>query len=118
HKFAAWGLSLAACGLNDYEAASAYLRDGFAYHQARLGRLGVLLCLPVAALVTAHQGHHARALEWLALAFTHPICASGWMHKWPLLKRFRGDLENALGPEAYAAAWERGKLLDVDEIKL
>ena len=55
-----------------------------------------------------------RAVELLALAFTHPVSASGWMEKWPLLDRIRGELEQTLGAVEYTAAWERGTQMNLD----
>jgi ATP/maltotriose-dependent transcriptional regulator MalT len=55
-------------------------------------------------------------VEWLALAFNHPIGASGWIEKWPLLARLRIELEQALGSQDYQAAWERGRVLDADVV--
>ncbi len=57
------------------------------------------------------EGQPERALEWLGLAFAHPLRASGWMEQWPLLTRWRGDLERTLGAQVYRAAWQRGARL-------
>ncbi len=58
----------------------------------------------------------AHAVELLALAFTHPKSATGWMEKWPLLTRLRESLLNDLGEETFNAAWERGKQLDLETV--
>ncbi len=69
--------------------------------------------LPVIALLLVHEGQKERAVELLALAFTHPLSPTGWMEQWPLLTEVRAELEAELGAEIYQSAWERGKALDV-----
>lgn len=111
---ATWGLSMAACGLDDFEAAREYLHMSAKLHVTIHGMPGIVGCFPVAAAILAHRGEGIRAAELLGLAFTHPIRASGWMEKWPLLARLRADLERSLGPESYRVAWTRGTQLDAE----
>ena len=115
-KLAAWGVAIASCGLGDYEAARANLSLAFKYLTNVQGTVGEVVSLPIAAIICAHQSQPVRAVELLALAFTHPVRASGWMEKWPLLDRLQADLELTLGSEAYSAAWERGKHLNLDSV--
>jgi ATP/maltotriose-dependent transcriptional regulator MalT len=115
-KLAAWGAAIASCGLGDYEAARAHLSVAFKYLTNIQGTVGEVVSLPIAAIICAHQGQPVRAVELLALAFTHPVRASGWMERWPLLDRLQTDLELTLGSEAYSAAWERGKQLSIDSV--
>ena len=114
--FAAWGMCLVVCGLDDVET----LRERFPAalrHSTKLrGEVGIALCLPPAAILLAREGQPERAVEWLALAFTHPIRASGWMEKWPLLDRWRAEMRDALGAAVYDAAWERGTRLDLEAV--
>ena len=112
--YAAWGAAVAACGLEDYDTAATSFAVGLGVPDIQ-GTVGIILCLPVAAILLAHQSSPVRAVELLALAFTHPVRAFGWMEKWPLLTRFQMALKQQLGPEVYAAAWERGRLLDADK---
>jgi len=109
---ATWGLSIAACGLGEYDAAREYLHQSFEMHVEIHGMPAVVGSFPMAAAILANRGELVRAVELLALAFTHPVRAFGWMEKWPLLARLRADLERTLGSESYAAAWERGKGMD------
>jgi hypothetical protein len=64
----------------------------------------------------AHEGTGERdkegTVELLALAFHHPASPRGLLEKWLLFIRLRAELEAELGPEIYAAAWERGRALD------
>ena len=113
---ARWSLSMAACGMGDYGAAASFLSATLRFLSTIHGLVGIIGALPVAAIVLANRGDSVRAVELLALAFTHPVRADGWMRKWPLLMRLCADLERALGPTAFSAAWERGKLLDAEVV--
>ncbi len=115
-ELAAWGLSIAACGLGDYAAAGEYLSMAFKYIFHSRGLTGIIAGLPIAAIVLAHRGDREYAVELLALALTHPVCAAGWMEKWLLLSRWRADQERLLGSEVYSAAWERASLLDAEAV--
>ena len=113
---AAWGSAVAACGLGDYDAARESLAQSLRHMIDYRGLTGTIACMPVAAIILAHQGSPARAVELLALAFIHPARAAGWMEKWSLLTRLRSELELVLGCDAYLAAWDRGIALDVDAV--
>lgn len=110
------GLAMAACGLENYAAArerlKAWLKSGNPLHTPK----GLLSCLPVVAILYASQEDGERAVEILALAFTHPQSPAGWIRQWPLLTRWQTELETNLGPERYAAAWDRGKKLDIETV--
>jgi predicted ATPase/DNA-binding CsgD family transcriptional regulator len=111
-----WGLPLAACGLEDYETADAANRRALQFAR-RLNAPGRYLWhLPAACVILAHKGEIERTAEMLGLVFTHPASAPAWMEKWPLLARLRTDLEMQLGKDDYAAAWERGKGLDLEAV--
>ncbi|MCP4358399.1 MAG: hypothetical protein GY796_10325 [Chloroflexi bacterium] len=72
-------------------------------------------CLPAAALIAAADGNLEQATELLALAFHHPVAATGWLEVFPLITRLRARLEAELPAGVFAAAWERGKVLDLGE---
>ena len=72
-------------------------------------------CLPAAALLAAADGRLEHAAEYLALAFHHPASATGWLEKFSLITRLRRRLEKELSEKDLAAAWERGKTLDLVE---
>jgi DNA-binding CsgD family transcriptional regulator len=115
-KLAAWGIGIASCGLGDYEEARVQLSLAFRYLTHILGTVGDIASLPVVAIIYAHQGQPVRAVELLALAFTHPVSASSWMKKWPLLDRLQAELEQTLGAEDFSAAWKRGTFLNLDVV--
>jgi len=110
------GLAMAACGLENYAAAREHiqtlLKSGSPWHTAR----GLMSCLPVLAILYASQDEAERAVEVLALAFTHPTSPTAWMEKWMLLKRLQTKLETDLGSERYEAAWERGTKLGLETV--
>jgi predicted ATPase/DNA-binding CsgD family transcriptional regulator len=107
-------LSLAACGLGDYPRAQKGLITILYYTVRRQFIVWTITVLPVAAIIEAHTGAKEHAVELLGLAFTHP--SSPWMEKWPLLTRLRADLRADLGDDAYHAAWERGRQLDLETV--
>jgi predicted ATPase/DNA-binding CsgD family transcriptional regulator len=107
------GLCIAAYGSDQFEQAQQYLclrLQSLVGQDAR----DLVFTMPVAALLLAHHGMKTRAVEILGLAFNHPENPTGLMERWPLLSRLRADLEAELGPLVYAAAWERGKTLDLE----
>jgi predicted ATPase/DNA-binding SARP family transcriptional activator/pimeloyl-ACP methyl ester carboxylesterase/tRNA A-37 threonylcarbamoyl transferase component Bud32 len=69
--------------------------------------------LPVTAVLLGRSQAKERAVELLALAQTHPLSATGWLAHWPLLVEVQAGLERELGADAYQAAWDRGKGLDL-----
>lgn len=76
----------------------------------------VWLAAPTAALIEWYEGNAARAVELLALTLTGPhLPPVGWVEQAPLFQRVRAELQAALGPGTYAAAWERGSRLDIGE---
>jgi ATP/maltotriose-dependent transcriptional regulator MalT len=60
----------------------------------------------------ARDGELEFAAELLGLALTYRDAAMDWTQRWALLNRFRAELEQQLGSQAYAAAWERGTRRD------
>ena len=115
-KLATWGLAVASCGLGHYEGARAQLSTALHYLSSVQGVVGQLASLPVAAIIYAHQGYAVRAVEWLALALSHPVSNPGWMAKWPLLDRLQEKLKQTLGTNEFSAAWQRGQYLDLQDV--
>ena len=70
----------------------------------------------VHAILLAHEGNMIPAVERLSLAFSQPAHLIGWMKQWALLERLQASLKDELGAEVYNAAWERGKVLDLDAV--
>ena len=68
-------------------------------------------CLPGSFSMLLYRTEAIRAAETLGLMCTHPASFTEWLENWPLLNRLRRQLEDELGSEVYAAAWERGTML-------
>jgi predicted ATPase/DNA-binding CsgD family transcriptional regulator len=114
--FASIGLAIAAYGLGEYQSACRYLIMALGNRGAKPSVVWLTLCLPTAAMMYAHRGYHERAVELLAFAFTHPVRATGWMERWQLLNQAMVALKSELGAGVYAAAWERGSTLLIEDV--
>jgi hypothetical protein len=111
------GLALVYCDFQDYVEAR---QQSLTYLRASIQMKGdgqITWGLPPAAVALGNLGRSAEAAEVLALAYTHPASATGWLDEWALLGEFRRQLENDLGNEAFSAAWERGKSLTFDAVQ-
>ncbi|MBL8130769.1 MAG: AAA family ATPase [Anaerolineae bacterium] len=110
---AARALAMAFCGLGEFSQARRQISLVFT-QETRPGMR--LLILPLCALVLEDEGDLEGAAELLALSFTHPASATGWLDRWTLIQRLRRHLEEHLGAAAFATAWERGAASDLDEM--
>lgn len=110
------GLGMAACGLENYSDAIKYMQDMFhansPWHTAR----GLTACLPVLAIVHAHQGNSEQAVEVLAFATAHPMNPSVWIDQWALVARLQKRLKTELTVAAFETAWEHGEMLELDTV--
>jgi hypothetical protein len=70
--------------------------------------------LCISPLILSRIAKKERAVELLALIQHHLAIPEGWRKNWPLLSRLRSQLEKELSPEAYRAAWERGRRLELE----
>lgn len=107
-----WGTAIAAADLNRHEQAWRALREAFAGAQRMASPAMFTWLLPVAALLTAHDGALERAAELLSLSRSHPLSPQGWMEHWQPLVR----LEARLNTPAFAAARRRGAGLAIDAV--
>jgi DNA-binding CsgD family transcriptional regulator len=111
------GAALSAFTEGEYQAARRHFQTLLKRTMATSNRpLCLAICLPVGVLMLAHEGEKQRAVELLGLAFSHPMSATGWLEKWPLLTRLSTQLEAELGVETYTMAWERGKTLELEAV--
>lgn len=110
------GLAIGYCGVGDYQAARRSLKPTLESAQALRGPAFATLCLPVMAVIRAHEAEPEEALSLLALAFTHPASTPTWLEKWPLLIDLQAELQAELGPETYARVWREGKELSLDMV--
>ena len=106
-------LAVAACGLEDDALLSSQLIPMLAVADLTQRVIWLLVCLPCAAVFLALSNQPARAVEVLALGWTHPKAPTGWLDRWSLLTQLRADLEARLGSRAFKAAWARGAQRDL-----
>jgi predicted ATPase/DNA-binding CsgD family transcriptional regulator len=105
------GLAFAACGRGDVDAAQARLDAILAPIVSMAGPRGLLTCLPVLAVLSAHADRKLEAVQWLAVASNTSEETRAWVSIWPLTKRLVVNLEADLGAEAYGEAWQQGLAL-------
>lgn len=111
-----FGLAVASFGAGDYAVTRRQARAALAQAMQLRSPAFSVLCLPVISIVLAHEAEPERSLELMALALTHPASTPGWIEKWPLMAELRSVLETELGAQDYAAAWNRGRSLDLDRV--
>jgi predicted ATPase/DNA-binding CsgD family transcriptional regulator len=110
------GLTFAVCGLGDYSSASRHLQDALQTSPPYRNPVMMILCVPAAALILAHEGEPERAMELLALAFHHPASPIKLLEKWQQITDLRTALETQLNPEAVAAANASGQALNFEDV--
>jgi predicted ATPase/DNA-binding CsgD family transcriptional regulator len=109
------GLAIACCGSQDMTSSKHYIREAMKQATALRIPAFIVLCLPLTSIVLAYEAEPERAVELLALAYTHPASSLGWIKKWPLIIQLESELENELGEAEFHALWERGKQLDLEQ---
>lgn len=109
------GLSIAYCGEDDYCGAKIHVRAALKEAASLRNPAFSLLCLPVIGIIIASEGSLLSAVELMGLAFTHPDSTLDWIKKWALIRQVEADLQAELGAADYAAAWEGGKRLHVEQ---
>jgi hypothetical protein len=72
------------------------------------------MCLVLATVICLGGADPERATEHLGYCFAQPAHLTAWLHHWPLLNELRGQLQAKLGDVVYAAAWARGRALDLN----
>jgi tetratricopeptide (TPR) repeat protein len=111
-----WALATAYCGLDQPEPAWLHILAGLSHsHRYRWPAVTTWL-LPVISLALAQQGQSERAVEFLSLFLNHPLSATWWTENWTLLSEWQTRLEESLGSQAYQAAWQRGRALDLEQV--
>jgi len=90
----------------------------FSEHSRRLNQ-PLWLFAAMAVLHLVLEGKKEWAVELLSRVIHLPQAVNlpmmRWVEKLPLFTRLREQLQAELGQTTYAAAWERGKLLDLDQ---
>ncbi|MCB0098918.1 MAG: hypothetical protein KDE46_24460, partial [Caldilineaceae bacterium] len=120
HRFPAnrvWeliGLCLAACGLDDGQAAQQLLQQLLELSHIYHWPSNYAIALPFAAVMADNANQPERATELLGLAYHHALSPKGWLHCWPLLARLQTKLKSGLGHAIFEVAWARGTALDLE----
>jgi tetratricopeptide (TPR) repeat protein len=107
------GDAIARRGLGAHTDARRSLANALQFTRRFVTVVPTLWVLPVAALLLGDESRHADATALLALVHTHELSPSGWFTSWHALSVLRTSLEQALEPEAFATAWDRGTQLDI-----
>jgi serine/threonine protein kinase len=107
---------IADIGLNNNQQARSNIQVALKDLIKKTNPRETLQWLPIVALLLSEDDKNSLAVELLGLTFHHPESITGWMGKWDLLTRLQVDLRQELGEEAYQAAWERGKSLDLETV--
>ena len=94
----------------DLEDAIPFMMRALSY-QIEAASPTVVTYLPYCSVLLARLGEYERAVELLALGLTSSY--RRLLELDPLLTRTRSQLEKLLGEERFAAAWERGRHLEV-----
>lgn len=78
------------------------------------GSQGFMAMMPaLAAFVYDHDGRLEKAVELIGLNFRQEAFVVTWLKEWPLLIDLQTKLQEQLGAETYAAAWQRGQEQDL-----
>jgi DNA-binding SARP family transcriptional activator len=110
-----WGLTLAYCGLEDFELATSHLQAALEYQPIwhHHGQGAATWLLPGMAMLLASKGQLIEAAECIALAFSHSRSATGWIKQYLPIRKLLAELESELGSKLYCLASERGQSLEV-----
>jgi tetratricopeptide (TPR) repeat protein len=114
--FTRLAFAMSAAGLEQHTAAYDHLQHWLQFTRPLHTPRGYLSAFSVMAIIYASQGEAQRAVEVLALIFTHPQSPTGWLEQWGLLRQWQTKLVAVLGEEPYQAVWERGTTLTIESV--
>ncbi|MCB9457332.1 MAG: hypothetical protein H6671_15205 [Anaerolineaceae bacterium] len=122
NKVARFARTVEACGrygLEENETATALVRRHIfpCSTHLRLIEFGEFIKpfhLTGLAYLLADAGEGERALELLSLTAHNPNTPGWWLEREPLTVKLLARLKGCLSPAQYAAAWARGKSLDLN----
>ena len=111
-------LAISYLGLGNYVSAKRHFYDALRNLNNARRNQRMISIIMTSALILAYEGQKSRAAELLGLAFAqrgdNVIAAANI----PLFIRSHAELKAELGEDAYNAAWERGKSLDLETVAL
>ncbi|NDJ78884.1 MAG: AAA family ATPase [Chloroflexi bacterium] len=108
------GLAVANLALDRRGTARTHFKTGLKHVTQAVFTAAQTWFLPVAAVLSSD--HPERAVELLALALTHPKSATGWVEHWDQISQLRANLEHTLSPDTFAAVWEHGQTLVLEDV--
>jgi hypothetical protein len=80
------------------------------------------IVIPYHLIALSQEGQYSRAAALMRAYFEVTVSYIGlpfpmaWARQWGLLIRLRAELETALGPEAFQAAWKQGTALTMADL--
>ena len=101
-------LAFANCGLEKYDAASIYLKETITFCLASDSTGILMMCMPVAAVITAQNEQGEMAVELLALCKKFPKEKNLWRQYWSPFRGLQDRLEKKFTDQEYQLAWQRG----------
>ena len=110
-----WAKAALACGQGSPDDARSAIRSGLELTSTSMAATSSVWMAPCAAALLA-PAEPARALELLAWALASPRLTLSWARHWPLMQRVQVQLEAALDRDTYAAHWQRGAALALEEV--
>ncbi|MFO7322567.1 MAG: LuxR C-terminal-related transcriptional regulator [Chloroflexota bacterium] len=114
--FADLGMIIGYCGMGNFSAARAHLHAALERAQSFRSPAFITLFLPACAVLERVDGTSEMAVEYLALAFTHPASTPAWLQRWPLLMRLLDELRDELGTDDFDSAWHHGRILAPEDV--
>lgn len=114
--FSQLGLAVAGCGLFDYQMAKQFIGAALSVAKELRSPAFGTLCLPIAAVVLAHEAEDERAVEMLGLALGGQVSVPAWMEGWTPLRQLSRDLQAEMGNAAFEELWNTGRRQEVESV--
>lgn len=108
-------LSLALCGIGDYEEARNEICQALQRTRFHTPQDLLLSHLAGMALILTHEGDHEHAVELYSLAASQRASPPAWLEKLPLHVNARNTLSTTLPAAIFDRAWKRGAAGDLHE---
>ncbi len=111
---------LIACGEADFDFLKQYINPSVELPAVNQQTFFIPLVLPCCVLAKLLQNDDVSAAQLLSAmhhseyTFTGRVLSMVWLQKWQWLQRTQAQLQTRLGQEAFAAAWEQGKSISIE----
>jgi hypothetical protein len=114
--FSYLGITIAACGLDDFARASTTIRCAIAQAEKLRSPTLSVLCLPAMALVSAHRGQTDAAVQMMGQLYSYEPALPEWLLNWQPLSLLQEALRDNYTEDGFAHHWQLGMSLDVPTI--